>query len=180
MKDDTTLHVLITGSRQAGISSFIAQKRGDHEANDEMGIGIDIQSARVFHDGTEYTVFFYEVSGTFPLDALRKILKKKRVGFAAVFDLSNPVSLEMAELLYSQIHAKLGDTMPRAKFLLGSHLDLETGMDDQAKAKLSESIEALVTIMGNGTHYAEFSTETGENLESTMELLVRKILEQSK
>ena len=168
--DTRDIHVLITGSQQAGISSFIYQKDLDHEPRDESGIGIDIQTTDVFLEGKEYHLIFYEIAGPFPLDSLKKIFKKKYLGLVIVFDLSNTVSLELGEVLFNQIQEKLEDKMPKTKFLLGSHLDLEKDISDEA-------IEALLTIMGKNTYYMEFSAKTGENLLDALELVAKKIME---
>ncbi|MEX2684226.1 MAG: hypothetical protein Q6373_021830 [Candidatus Sigynarchaeota archaeon] len=164
------IHVIITGSRNAGISSFINQKAGDYETHEESGIGIDIQSTSVYVNKEEYNIIFYEIASTFPLESLKKIFQKKNVGLAVMFDLSNPVSLEFAELIYNQIAEKIGTRMPKTKFLLGSHLDLP-------RAVPSESIDALMETMGGKTYYLEFSAKTGERLYESLEQIAIKILE---
>nr|MDO8088866.1 GTPase domain-containing protein [Candidatus Sigynarchaeum springense] len=164
------IHVIITGSRNAGISSFINQKAGDYEAHEESGMGIDIQSTSVYVNKDEYNILFYEISSTFPLDSLKKIFQKKNVGLAVMFDVSNPVSLEFAELIYNQIAEKIGPRMPKTKFVLGSHLDLP-------KAVAPEAIDALMETMGGRTYYMEFSAKTGERLAESLEQMAMRILE---
>lgn len=161
-EDELTAHIIITGSRQAGISSFISQKAEDFEPNDEVGMGIDIQTTNINVDGKECNMHFYEIAGTFPLDSLRKIFRKKTVGLAVMFDLNNLVSLELAEVLFKQIQGKLQKNTPTKKFLLGSHSDLEREVDQK-------HIDAVITIMGEDTHYLEFSAKTGENLQASLE-----------
>jgi hypothetical protein len=168
-KEDKDIHIIITGSRNAGISSFINQKTGDYEAHDESGMGIDIQSATVYVNKAEYNLLFYEIASTFPLDSLKKIFQKKNVGIAVMFDVSNPVSLEFAELIYSQIAEKLGTKMPKIKFLLGSHLDLPK--------MPQESIDALISTMGGNTYYMEFSAKTGERLAESLDQIAKRVLE---
>nr|MDO8110394.1 hypothetical protein [Candidatus Sigynarchaeota archaeon] len=167
------IHVIITGSRNAGISSFIAQKSEDFPANDEVGMGIDIQTTSVYINDTEYSLLFYEIAGTFPLDSLKKIFQKKAVGLAVMFDISNPVSLEFAELIFNQIQEKLGSRMPKIKFLLGSHSDLPKGVSQEA-------IDAIMTILGGNTYYFEFSSKTGQNMVETMNQIAQKILDNAK
>ncbi|MBD3185283.1 hypothetical protein GF325_00530 [Candidatus Bathyarchaeota archaeon] len=169
-QEDFIAHIIITGSRQAGISSFISQKAKDFEPHDEVGWGIDIQTTSVnLDDECGCTMHFYEIAGTFPLDSLRKILRKKNVGLAIMFDLSNKVSIELAELLYKRIEEKLNQkSMPSNKFLLGSHLD-----EDREVTR--EEIDALITIMGEDTHYLEFSSKTGENLEESLQSIAKII-----
>jgi signal recognition particle receptor subunit beta len=169
-KEDKDIHIIITGSRNAGISSFINQKAGDYEAHDETGMGIDIQSAMVYVNKAEYNILFYEIAGTFPLDSLKKIFTKKHVGLIIMFDLSNPVSLEFAELIFSQISEKIGTKMPKIKFLLGSHLDLP-------KAVPQEAIDSLISTMGGNTYYLEFSAKTGDRLAESIEQIAKRILE---
>ncbi|MHA1369084.1 MAG: hypothetical protein ACTSWN_08480 [Promethearchaeota archaeon] len=170
MSEDLMVHVIITGSRQAGISSFISRTAEDYEAYDEEGVGIDIQPTQIeLDDGTKCTIVFYEVAGTFPLNSLRKIFRKNLVGFAVMFDLSNTVSLELAETLFNQFSERLGDNMPKVKFLLGSHSDLEKEVDQKY-------IDSLLTIMGDNTYYYEFSAKTGENITETMKNIVEKII----
>ncbi|MBN2151328.1 MAG: GTPase domain-containing protein [Candidatus Lokiarchaeota archaeon] len=164
------IHVIISGSRNAGISSFINQMAGDYEPHDESGMGIDIQSASVYVNKEEYNILFYEIASTFPLDSLKKIFQKKNVGIAIMFDVSNAVSLEFAELIYNQIAEKLGTRLPRVKFLLGSHSDLP-------KAMPQEAIDALMAGMGGKTYYLEFSAKTGERLLESLERLAQRILE---
>ncbi|NMC06839.1 MAG: GTPase domain-containing protein [Candidatus Lokiarchaeota archaeon] len=171
-KEEKDIHIIITGSRNAGISSFINQKAGEYEAHDESGMGIDIQSAPVYVNNAEYNILFYEIASTFPLDSLKKIFQKKHVGLAVMFDLANPVSLEFAELIYTQIAEKLGTKLPRIKFLLGSHLDLP-------KAMPQESIDALISTMGGNTYYLEFSAKTGERLSESLEQMAKRILGKS-
>ncbi|MHA1791650.1 MAG: hypothetical protein ACTSVI_03330 [Promethearchaeota archaeon] len=171
--EEIDIHIVITGSRQTGISSFINKESNDFEPNDEIGLGVDIQSASVdLENGKIANMIFYEIAGTYPLDALRKIFKKKNVALAIMFDLSNMVSLELAEVLFNRIEEKLeAKLMPRIKFLLGSHLDLERAVE-------SKQIDALLTVMGEKTYYYEFSAETGENLNSTLKEMAIKILNQ--
>ncbi len=164
------IHVIISGSRNAGISSFINQKAGDYEAHEDKGIGIDIQSTTVYVNKEEYNILFYEIASTFPLDSLKRIFQKKNVGLAIMFDVSNPVSLEFAELIYNQIAEKVGTRMPRTKFLLGSHLDLP-------KAMPQEAIDALMETMGGKTYYLEFSARTGERLDESLQQVAERILE---
>jgi hypothetical protein len=170
-REDKSVHIIITGSRQAGISSFISQMENDREKVDEIGMGIDIQSTSLFLNGSEIFVFFYEIAGPFPIDSLTKILRKKNLGLAVMFDLSNTVSFEMADMLYRQVAEKIGDRMPKFRFLLGSHLDLERDVNQ-------DSIDALLDFMGPDAAYREFSAKSKENLVETMEYVVRTILEQ--
>ncbi len=169
-KEDRDIHIIISGSRNAGISSFVSQKAGDYEASEESGMGIDIQSATVYVNKAEYNILFYEIASTFPLDSLKKIFQKKNVGLAVMFDVSNPVSLEFAELIFNQIADKVGTKLPKIKFLLGSHLDLP-------KATPQESIDALLNSMGGNTYYLEFSAKTGERLAESLEQIAIRILE---
>ncbi len=169
-KEDKDIHIIISGSRNAGISSFINQKTGDYEANDEHGMGIDIQSTAVYVNKAEYNLLFYEIASTFPLDSLKKIFQKKNVAIALMFDVANPVSLEFAELIYNQIAEKVGTKMPKIKFLLGSHLDLP-------KAMPQEAIDALIAMMGGNTYYLEFSAKTGERLTESLETIAKRVLE---
>ncbi|HME52428.1 MAG TPA: hypothetical protein VKM55_09445 [Candidatus Lokiarchaeia archaeon] len=164
------IHVIIVGSRNAGISSFINQHAHDYEMTEEAGMGIDIQSTSVFVNDAEYNIIFYEIAGTFPLDSLKKIFQKKFVAFAVMFDLSNSVSLEFAEMITNQVQEKLGAKMPRIKFALASHLDCE-------RAVSQDLIDSLLSNMGGQSYYYEFSSTTGENLSDTMEQLAKKILE---
>jgi len=164
------IHVIIVGSRNAGISSFINQHAHDYEMTEEAGMGIDIQSTSVFVNDAEYNIIFYEIAGTFPLDSLKKIFQKTYVAFAVMFDLSNSVSLEFAEMITNQVQEKLGMRMPRIKFLLGSHLDCE-------RAVSQDLIDSLLSNMGGQSYYFEFSATTGENLLETMQQLAKKILE---
>ncbi len=168
-KEDLNLHIIIMGSRQAGISSFINQKEGDYEPNDETGVGIDIQTTPVFVDNKEYILTFYEIAGTFPLDSLRKIFLKKHVALAVMFDMSNNVSLELAELLFTQVQSRIQEKTPRVKFLLASHLDVEQKVPQEA-------VDALLEIMGPNTSYLEFSSKTGENVVESLETIAKKIL----
>ncbi|MFX0103850.1 MAG: hypothetical protein ACFFCS_30085 [Candidatus Hodarchaeota archaeon] len=169
-EDELTGHIIITGSRQAGISSFVSQKAEDFEAYDEEGMGIDIQTTNVtLDDGKECHLHFYEIAGTFPLDSLRKIIRKKTVGLAIMFDLNNTVSLELAEVLFKQIQDKLHKNTPTNKFLLGSHSDLERKVEQK-------HVDAVLTIMGEDTHYLEFSAKTGDNLLESLEKIARVVL----
>ena len=169
-KEDKDIHIIITGSRNAGISSFINQKTGDYEAHEESGMGIDIQSTSVYVNKAEYNILFYEIASTFPLDSLKKIFQKKNGGLAVMFDVANPVSLEFAELIFNQIAEKVATKLPKIKFLLGSHLDLP-------KATSQEAIDALINSMGGNTYYLEFSAKTGERLGESLELIAIRILE---
>jgi hypothetical protein len=169
-KEDKDIHIIIAGSRNAGISSFINQKAGDYESHEEVGMGIDIQSASVYVNKAEYNILFYEIASTFPLDSLKKIFQKKNVGIAVMFDVANPVSLEFAELIFNQIAEKVGTKMPKIKFLLGSHLDLP-------KSTPQEAIDALIDSMGGNTYYLEFSAKTGERLGESLEQIAMRILE---
>ena len=164
------IHVIIVGSRNAGISSFITQHAHDYEMTEEAGMGIDIQSASVYVNDAEYNIIFYEIAGTFPLDSLKKIFQKKYIALAVMFDLSNPVSLEFAEMIFNQIQEKLGTKMPEDKFLLASHLDCE-------RAVSQDLVDSLLSNMGGQSYYYEFSATTGENLAETMQQVAKKILE---
>jgi predicted GTPase len=57
-REDKSVHVIITGSRNAGISSFISQMENDREKVDEIGMGIDIQTTSVFFNDTEIFAIF--------------------------------------------------------------------------------------------------------------------------
>ena len=164
------IHVIIVGSRNAGISSFINQHAHDYEMTEEAGMGIDIQSTSVFANDAEYNIIFYEIAGTFPLDSLKKILQKRYIAFAVMFDLSNSVSLEFAEMIFNQVQEKLGTKMPKIKFLLASHLDCERSVSQ-------DLVDSLLNNMGGQSYYYEFSATTGENLAETMEQLAKKVLE---
>ncbi|MHA1680408.1 MAG: hypothetical protein ACTSUE_05330 [Promethearchaeota archaeon] len=168
---ESIVHILISGSQDAGISSFIRKKAEDFEPLDEAGLGIDIQTTNItMEDGKECKMHFYEIAGTFPLESLGKILRKKHVGLAIVFDISNTVSLELGEVLFNRIQEKLGaKSMPKHKFLLGSHLDLE-------KSITQPRIDAVLTLMGEDTHYLEFSSKTGENVDESLRIIAKKIL----
>ena len=165
------LNIYIVGNKYVGKSSFAQRYLKDtFKKNYLSTIGVNCLIKYIKVGNQNCSVRLYDFSGSERYSDIYIYLKKKIDAIIFMYDVTNESSLNSMEKKWINVVSEVVK-YDCPKFLIGTKIDLKRSVNEEEGKKLADKYKM---------DYFEVSSKSGEEVNETMESIIKKLLNPNK
>ena len=165
------LNIYIVGNKYVGKSSFAQRYLKDtFKKNYLSTIGVNCLIKYIKVGNQNCSVRLYDFSGSDRYSDIYIYLKKKIDAIIFMYDVTNESSLNSMEKKWINVVSEVVK-YDCPKFLIGTKIDLKRSVNEEEGKKLADKYKM---------DYFEVSSKSGEEVNETMESIIKKLLNPNK